>query len=344
MKRLIPHDWQGWLRLAGISILLVLGSAYLLFRYGLSLDLAIIDAGLHLILVGLSVFILENIFRFYLPQEKNKWLAFSYPVVLAVIILFCGTWALGAVFPGEVEAVLFWDNIQLVRGFILLVVLGFISGILIMQSRLEKEENSRQHEAWLEKTAKEAELYHLRQQLQPHFLFNSLNSINALLKAQPDKAREMVLQLSDFLRGTVRKDHKQWSTVEEEVNYLQQYLDIERIRFGHRLEVEVEVHEEAGNCRLPQLLVQPLIENAVKHGLYGVVEHVLIKLQISSSPNYLQIRVSNPFDMESKNHSGEGFGLEGLKRRLFLIFGRHDLLVTEKEEGNFIVSLKIPQQ
>jgi two-component system, LytTR family, sensor kinase len=344
MERLIPYNWQGWLRLAGLSILLVIGAAYLLQHYGLPMELAVVDAGLHLVLVGISVFVLENIFRFYLPQRKNKWLAFGFPVVLAVIVLFFGTWALGATYSREVEAVLFWGHILWVRGFLLLVILGFISGILIIRAKLEKEENSRRHEAWLENTVKEAELYHLRQQLQPHFLFNSLNSINALLNAQPDRAREMVLQLSDFLRATVRKDHKQWTTVGEEVKFLQQYLDIERIRFGHRLEVEVEVHEEAGNCRLPQLMVQPLIENAVKHGLYGVVDQVIIKLEISGDTTYLQIRVSNPFDEESRNINGQGFGLEGLKRRLFLTFGRHDLLVAEKEEGNFIVTLKIPQQ
>ena len=92
--------------------------------------------------------------------------------------------------------------------------------------------------------ANEAELYQLRQQLQPHFLFNSLNSISALVKAQPEEAREMVLQLSDFLRGTIQKESNKWIGVDEEINFLKLFTDIEKVRFGHRLNVNFKI--EAG--------------------------------------------------------------------------------------------------
>src|SRR5690606_27683378 len=111
------------------------------------------------------------------------------------------------------------------------------------------------------------ELYNLRQQLQPHFLFNSLNSIIALIGNQPDRAKEMVFQLSDFLRGTLRKDDQQLIPLAEEVDHLKLYLEIEKVRFGHRLEVKIEIPKEAMEKKLPAMIVQPLLENAIKYGL-----------------------------------------------------------------------------
>ncbi|WP_143961980.1 sensor histidine kinase [Litoribacter populi] len=342
MLRLLPKDWSGWLTFSGFLVLVWFGLVYLLQHYGLAWRFAIYDVALHLGLLALSAVVLENIFRFYRPQQGNQWLVILIPVILSGAGLMLGSWFLKWIFQHQ-EARIFWNHILPVRGIIFLLVLIFVSRMLLLGSRLMEEQALRQHEVWLDKTAKEAELYHLRQQLQPHFLFNSLNSINAMLMSQPEKAREMILQLSDFLRNTVKKDHKQWGTVEDEIIYLRQYLDIEKVRFGHRLEVQVKVEEDAKVGRLPQLLLQPLIENAVKHGLYGLVDDVTIEVKVKMEGQYLTFQVSNLFDGSQKNSKGTGFGLDGVKRRLFLIFGRHDLLRTDIVEDNFIVTLKIPQ-
>ena len=106
--------------------------------------------------------------------------------------------------------------------------------VLFGSTGRSKQEHE-QRKADAEKLAKEAELFKLRQQLQPHFLFNSLNSINALIGMRPEEARKMVQQLSDFLRGTIKKEETQWVSLEEELQYLQLYLDIEKVRFGNRL-------------------------------------------------------------------------------------------------------------
>ena len=105
--------------------------------------------------------------------------------------------------------------------------------LLWFSQKEEKNINERKIDA--ERLTKEAELFKLRQQLQPHFLFNSLNSINALISVQPEQARKMIQQLSDFLRGTLKKEDQQWVNLSEELQYLQLYLDIEKVRFGHRL-------------------------------------------------------------------------------------------------------------
>jgi LytS/YehU family sensor histidine kinase len=214
---------------------------------------------------------------------------------------------------------------------------------LLWYSQKEQQEmDARKTEA--EKLARDAELYKLRQQLQPHFLFNSLNSISALTGSQPEKARHMIHQLSEFLRGTLKKEEQHWNTLEEEIQYLQLYLDIEEVRFGHRLQTKLTPSEEALKLRLPAMLLQPIVENAIKFGLYDTTGEVLITLQANAENNYLKIIVQNPFDPEtSQPLKGTGFGLSSITRRLFLLFARHDLLKTQKDNDYFITTILIPQ-
>jgi LytS/YehU family sensor histidine kinase len=206
----------------------------------------------------------------------------------------------------------------------------------------QKEMESRKTEA--EQLSKEAELFKLRQQLQPHFLFNSLNSISALTGSNPEKARHMIQQLSDFLRGTLRKNEQQWNTLEEELKYLQLYLDIEKVRFGHRLQTEIIFKDEILLFKLPALLLQPVVENAIKFGLYDTTGEVLIKITATTQDDHLKFIVQNPFDSEtSQPFKGTGFGLSSIQRRLFLLFARSDLLQTKKENEYFITTILIPQ-
>lgn len=206
----------------------------------------------------------------------------------------------------------------------------------------QKEKDERRSEA--EQLVKEAELVKLRQQLQPHFLFNSLNSISALAGSKPDEARKMIQQLSDFLRGTLKKDEQRTVPVEEELEHLSLYLDIEKVRFGHRLNVEIEFTDEALNQQIPPLLLQPIVENAIKFGLYGTIGNITVKILGKTEGNLLMVKVINPFDSETQNvGKGTGFGLSSIQRRLFLLYGRNDLLATEKDQEQFITRLKIPQ-
>jgi LytS/YehU family sensor histidine kinase len=195
-----------------------------------------------------------------------------------------------------------------------------------------------------EKLAKEAELFKLRQQLQPHFLFNSLNSINALIGTRPEEARKMVQQLSDFLRGTIKKEETQWVNLQEELQYLQLYLDIEKVRFGNRLATIIDISEITQQMKLPALLLQPVVENAIKFGLYDTTGETIIRLETSEKEGELIIKVSNPFDPETSSpKQGTGFGLKSVQRRLYLLFARHDLLSTETKDNIFTTVVKIPQ-
>ncbi len=189
---------------------------------------------------------------------------------------------------------------------------------------------------------KEAELFKLRQQLQPHFLYNSLNSISALIMIAPDRAQEMIGKLSDFLRSSVQRESEDTLPVDEELSYIQSYLAIESVRFGDRLQVSIEKNYKEG-ATLPPFLLQPILENAIKFGLYGKTGAVSICINISSEGNVLTIQVTNPFDAHMEPPRGTGFGLQGIQRRLYLLYARTDLLETKKDEQNFTTILKIPQ-
>ncbi len=195
-----------------------------------------------------------------------------------------------------------------------------------------------------ERALTKAELDNIHQQLQPHFLFNSLNSIGALTEINPKEANRMILLLSDFLRGTLRKDIQTLVPFSEEIEQVKRYLEIEKIRFGHRLKTEFDINEECLQKPVPPLLLQPLIENAIKFGLYGSTEEVVIYIGVTENENGLQIEVRNPYDPDYVQYkTGKGFGLTSVRRRLSLLYNQYDLLTTEKQDKLFITKILIPQ-
>ena len=200
-----------------------------------------------------------------------------------------------------------------------------------------------QEQSQLETMLKESELEMLKSQINPHFIFNSLNSISSLTITAPDRARAMVIKLSEFLRYSLGKENDQLNTLEEELNNLLLYLDIERVRFGDRLQVETEVPEDAKACTLPNLILQPLFENAIKHGIYESLEQVTIRLKAVLDGNILRVTVQNEYDPNAVSRKGKGIGLKNVTQRLQVIYGVPKLVFTEKTEEIFTVRLDIPQ-
>jgi sensor histidine kinase YesM len=337
-----PHKAK-W-TIQGAGLIWFLGCFLLLCFYEIELSLALADSGLFTLGFMLGVFVLERIFSFYIPRGGNNWLLLIIPLLMSMITVWAHGYIQSWFFDADPDYTQFLFDHLYLRWAVLGLAEVMVALIAIVVSKLEEQEESQQREAMMNELSKEAELTQLRQQLQPHFLFNSLNSINALVVSQPQQAREMVIQLSEFLRGTIRKDPQKWVSVSEELAYLRLYLDIEKVRFGHRLDIKIEVKKDAESLQLPQLLMQPLVENAIKYGLYGVIEEVSIDLSISKNQNYLMISISNPYDPEVGPGKGTGFGLSSVERRLFLVFGRKDLLETTQVDSNFNVKLKIPQR
>ena len=154
----------------------------------------------------------------------------------------------------------------------------------------------------------------------------------------------MVQQLSDFLRGTIKKEETQWVTLQEELQYLQLYLDIEKVRFGNRLATMIESDPGTHQMKLPALLLQPIVENAIKFGLYDTMGETTIRVFTSRQDSELVIRVQNPYDPETATpRHGTGFGLKSVQRRLYLLFARNDLLWTDAKDNIFTTLVKIPQ-
>ena len=147
-----------------------------------------------------------------------------------------------------------------------------------------------------------------------------------------------------FAYGTLKKDENVLVNLEEELKLLELYLDIEKIRFGHRLQIIFNVGEESNIQKLPALILQPIVENAIKFGLYNVLENVEISISAQKKENNLIVEIKNPFEEDAlQTRKGEGFGLSLVERRLQLMFHRTDLISIQKENNIFTTTLIIPQ-
>ncbi len=197
-------------------------------------------------------------------------------------------------------------------------------------------------ESELNSLVKEAELRTLKYQINPHFIFNSLNSISSLTISDPEKAREMTINLSTFLRGTLSNNETQKTKLEEELKNVNLYLSIERVRFEGKFELEEEISDDCKKVEVPNMILQPLFENAIKHGVYESLDLVKINLNCRKEKEYLRITVSNNYDKDAAPRKGEGIGLKNIRSRLQLIYNRDNLLRVNKTDNEFNVDVFIP--
>ena len=328
----------------GITWLIIIADMVLLLKwFGLSWEHALIDSVItNTVLIAYCLLIL-NTLRFYTPRRERYIHLLVWCIVLTAAWLFISAWLVDLVIRDE-QFEMFLSESMPVRGSIgfLLIGLMTMTGILWFNWEEQKEYLKRRRDA--EKLSRDAELYNLRQQLQPHFLFNSLNSINALTGSKPAEARKMIQQLSDFLRGTLRKDNSQLVSLKEELQHLQLYLDIEMVRFGNRLSTVINVAEDSEQLKLPPLLLQPIVENAIKFGLYDTTGETTIHIDAKKEINHLNIEVRNPYDPETASpRQGTGFGLDSVQRRLYLLYARTDLLRTATKDNIFTTTVIVPQ-
>lgn len=198
-------------------------------------------------------------------------------------------------------------------------------------------------EADLKRVLKETELTMLKSQLNPHFIFNSLNSISSLTLTNPEKAQEMVISLAEFLRYSIQPNQKERITLETELAAIEQYISIEKVRFGERLQIKISCKSNCKNNLLPPLIIQPLVENAIKYGIHETIENGLIEISCSCTNGLLEVMVKNNFDSTSRSAIKTGIGLKNVENRLHLLYGSKGLLKVEKDDSTFIVSLFIPQ-
>jgi two-component system, LytTR family, sensor kinase len=318
----------------------------LVMYYGYPYKYALLDGIITNALLMAAGSLIINILRFYLPYRDRYGYLLFLSIIFSVAVVSLSKFYLNMIFsqPPDKDYLLFVSNSNWIRGAISFLLIGCMAIISVLWYTQEEEQENRQRKNDAEKMSKEAELFKLRQQLQPHFLFNSLNSISALIGSDPVQARNMIHQLSDFLRTTLRKDEEQWIKMEEELESLELYLEIEKVRFGHRLSTTITKDEKSLQMLVPPMILQPVVENAIKFGLYDTTEAVTINISVLAEIDLLKVIVQNPFDPETASpRHGTGFGLNSVKRRLYLLFARTDLVETSSKDHVFTTIINIPK-
>jgi len=220
------------------------------------------------------------------------------------------------------------------------ISLAFHYLIIALQAIHSAERNADQARV----LTREAELRALRAQIDPHFLFNSLNSIAALTAVEPARAREMCQLLSEFFRSTLRLGDRSRHPLGEELVLARRYLDIELMRFEDRLTVDEQVERECLDVELPPLLMQPLVENAVKHGVAGMTDEARIGIRIRGEGRDVLVSVVNDRAPEAESAGRSGKGLAIVEERLRAFYGGAAGMVVRKDEDSFSVELRLPAE
>ena len=209
---------------------------------------------------------------------------------------------------------------------------------------IEESQTAQRREAEAQLLTNQAELRALKAQINPHFLYNSLNSISALTSIEPARARLMCVQLSDFLRTTLGLSETDRVPLQSELELIRMYLSIEKTRFGSRLQMEEQIAPECLTDRIPALILQPLVENAVVHGIAGMVDTGTIRISAKHIPSgQLSIQIENTFDTDMKLRPQNGFGLQSIRKRIWTLYGAQASLNLETERDWFIARLSLPR-
>jgi len=332
---------MAWMALSTIHAIV------LIFHYVLPIGQSITDAALFNFMMGGFGFSLWWAIQYITPKYQG---AFGTITTFAALVVF-GSAAVTFIsdslllqfYTDSSEYVSFASSARiwkLLTGSLYLCMVILVYYLLRHTHKLKVKE---QHELELQNLLKHSELEMLKFQINPHFIFNSLNSVSSLTITDPDSAREMVIKLSSFLRGSLGHEKTEVHTLEDELEQMNLYLDIEKVRFGDRLNVDLEAKDGVLRSKVPNMILQPLYENAIKFGVYEQLEAVSIETRCDLIDDLLEIRVSNNYDSNGAARKGKGIGLKNVRSRLELIYGMPDLVTIERGKDKFCVKLEIPQ-
>jgi signal transduction histidine kinase len=291
-----------------------------------------------------------------LPIERNNWIRSSLLHVPLSILLSVFLTALG-----HIALWLYWGY-RAGKPFSFANMSRFVVGnfsegigiyLMIALASYAFDYYRRYREGQLRTLQLEAQLSHaqlqaLKMQLHPHFLFNTLHSISALLTKDVEAARKMITRLGDFLRLTLENSGSQEVTLEQEMEFLSCYLEIERIRFQNRLVTRIDLGEQTLDAKVPNLILQPIVENAIRHGIAPRSTPGLIEIEAKQLNSMLRIQVRDngpglSDHRTSVNLFKKGLGLANTKTRLERLYGADHLLdLGNNPDGGLIVTLEIP--
>ena len=314
--------------------------------YNQEIFVAVIDS-----LVSNIVFALLGVGLWYMVRFSGKQIngllkSLTYQItVCAFTIIFWQLLSfsiLRTLFDGNSVYISFLFNsmvVKIITGILIYFLLISIDYLILS---FEEMQEQAEHEASLSAMLRDAELSMLRSQIRPHFLFNSLNSVSALTLSNPQAAQDMIIKLSEFMRHSLSLGTETMNTLQDELYHAGLYLDIEKVRFSDRMMIEKEIDSACGDMHLPAMILQPLLENAVKHGVNTMLTTCVIKLKAECEETALVITISNNFDPDAVPLKGTGTGLNNVNKRMAAIYGRNDLLTSSTQNEVFEIRLQIP--
>jgi two-component system, LytTR family, sensor histidine kinase AlgZ len=313
----------------------ILLSLALITRPGVPLDKAILAALPPSLVLGVIALAARYPCR-SLPLRKTPF-SRVLRTHIGTAVAAAGLWVLA----WKTSPDLITTNVALIFG---VGVVIYDSAVTVHYLTLELEASRIAEEAALryQVLAREAELKAFKAQVDPHFLFNSLNAVASLCGSRPGDARAMAQLMADFFRLTLRLSSRERITLAEEIDLVSRYLAIERVRFGARLGTNINMDTAAGEFLVPPLLLQPLVENAVRHGIASVVEGGTIDISAQANDGVLRIRIENPADPDRPQPRGESIGLPNARGRLAAISSGRASLRTEESNGKYRVEIEIP--
>ncbi|NOY37095.1 MAG: GHKL domain-containing protein [Chlorobi bacterium] len=228
---------------------------------------------------------------------------------------------------------------RIITGFFYTLVMILVYYLILYYEEIREKTEK---EAELRAIMAENEIKALKAQLNPHFLFNTLNTMGNFIHSDPDKAGDMLVKLSQFLRYSLAHEEKQFVPLSRELDYISVYLDLLRMRYGKKWNFTSEIDDACPKAQIPVMILQPLIENAVRYAFGEKKENGLIRLRCKPDGKDIRLTIQNNFDPEVPSATGHGIGLKNIKKRLFLLYGRNNLLQVNRKEDIFEVTLRLP--
>lgn len=327
-----------WLVVIVISVLALIDSGTILPKIAI---IQCIVFGILFCFIGAAIW---YVIKYSTLEDNSIGRLIIAHIIAATIIVFIwmyiGAVIVKIILPGTNMHILTITN-GLANGYLFYIFnVAFFYAVNYYNAYNEKSKN----EVKLKELVKEAELHALKSQINPHFLFNSLNSISSLTMTDPAHAQEMVINLSQLMRYSLKHGQNEEVSLMQEIENNKLYLSIEKVRFGNKLNPVFNFQKECLEAEIPNMILQPLYENAIKYGVYEATEPVDVITNCRCKNGILEVVISNTYDKNVVSKKGEGIGLRNIRDRLQVIYGNPYLLETEEKENKFIVTLTIPQK
>jgi len=332
--------------LVWLMVAATLGVLYL-YVFDFPLPVVLSDALLSSFLFGFTGLLAWYPTRYIPFQRQSPFYSILAHVMAGLVIM--GSWVLlsyavlNAIFSGQADYIEFLNRTVVWRSMLGGLIYLVLVLIYYLVSNNQKLQERSQQEERLKGMVREAELNMLKSQINPHFLFNSLNSIASLTMSNPEEAREMIIRLSDFLRYSLKHRENEYIPLNEELGRMKDYLAIEKVRFGEKLLYEFKISGECDTFPVPTMIFQPLFENAIRHSVYESVDPVTIKFSCVAEEGHMKAVISNDYDPAIPTRKGTGVGLQNVRQRIALAYKDKGAVQWSGNEGVFTVTILFPR-